>query len=426
MKESEKPLLSEWIAWLCEYPTVVKWLKRVGKGSRESYGDRFQLVYRWIREKGGPFANMTPCELVAYIRKSTLEEQYAFLDVLQEYINGLDELRYSTKYSRYSTFRSFFAHNRAHLPKDPNFIIRGDKPPVEGTLTAKQIRDVALASNLTYRAIILCMFQGGMGAEEFEYWNLNGWEDLQEDLRDKKQFFKVRQPGRKKNRNKNPYKTYISGDAKAALLEYLPLRELARDKFDGTRLQERDLVGRVRDDHVEKEFNPNAIFYSNWGTPVSKSAFNCHWVRMLVKLGIRKVVGDGDPANRYGDNRHEIRDVFRSQAQKTPVDKTIPEHMMGHKIDPLGYNKAIKDEPWVKSEIRKMMPMLDIMSSELPFGLITKEEYDGALFEAKDELRKAEEKIAQLEEGLDIPETESPDISDLSARYDQLTREMES
>ncbi len=426
MIDGEEPLVSNEHAWLLEYPTVVQWINGVGKGSRNTYAGRFGLVFKWIQKHGGIFADMTPDEWVAYIKKSTKDDVFVFMDVLKNYINGLHGLRLATKKGRYMAMRSFFLHNRADLPKDKTLTIRGDIAPVEGTLTAKNIRDIALASNKTYRAIILCMFQGAMGAAEFDYWNLNGWADLQEDLRNKEQFITVRLPGRKKLKFSKPYKTFIGGDAKVALLEYLPLREKAREKFDSSRREERELVGRVRDDHVEKTFNPNAILYSNWGTPVSSEAFYSHWVRKLEKLGIRKPIGDGAPTNRYGDNRHEIRDVMRSQAQKTPADKTVAEYMMGHAGDPLGYNKAHKDIPWVKSELRKMMPMLDIMSSDLPFGLISKENYDEALFKYKDDLRKANEKIAQLEEGLDIPEPESAEVMGLSALYDELTRDMKS
>ncbi len=170
---------------IADYPSVVRWLNRVAEGSYESYLGRFTLVYNWLGENGGEFADLSPDELVSYVRKSNKDEIYLLLDVIQEYINSLKGLRKSTKQGRYNAMRSFFAHNRAGLPKDPNFIIRGDFPPVEGTLTAENIRDIARASNPAYRAIFLCMFQAGLGREEFRYWNLNGWESLEKDLRER-------------------------------------------------------------------------------------------------------------------------------------------------------------------------------------------------------------------------------------------------
>ncbi len=213
-------------------------------------------------------------------------------------------------------------------------------------------------------------------------------------------------------KNVKPYKTFIGGDAKAALLKYLPYRVLARDKFDGTRGKDRFLVIRGKNfagkEYVEKEFNPNAILYSSWGTPINENAIYDYWRRKLVALGIRIPVGDGDPTNRYGDNQHEIRDVLRSQWQKTNADKTVIEYMLGHTIDPLGYNKAYKDDAWVISEIRKAMHMLNIMSSNLPFGLVTKEEYDTQVYSLQEELRITREALAKYENGQNGSESEIP------------------
>ena len=380
-----------------EYPSVEKWLSGLADGSYETQLGRFSLFLNWLRENGGEFADMSPDELIVYAEDATKKEQYKLLDVVQAYIKSLKGLRGNTLKSRYSAIRSFFAHNRAELPKDPNFKIRPDVPPVEGTLTPENIRDVARASNLTYRAAFLCMFQSGMGRDEFIHWNLNGCESLQKDLRENKPFITVRLPGRKSMKNEKPYKTFIGGDAKAALLKYLPYRELASEKFDGSRREEEFLVTRGGNKYVEKKFNLNAIFYSSWGTPVSEAAIYDYWRRRLVALGVRIPIGDGDPTNRYGDNQHEMRDVFRSQWQKTNADKTCVEYMMGHTLDPLGYNKAYKDDAWVISELRKAMPMLNIMSSNLPFGLVSKEEYEAEVYNLQELLRIANEKIASFE-----------------------------
>jgi len=55
---------------------------------------------------------------------------------------------------------------------------------------------------------------------------------------------------------------------------------------------------------------------------------------------------------------------------------SVAEYMMGHKVDPLEYNKAHRDEAWTKKEYVKALPMLQIMSSGRPFGLVEEEEVD--------------------------------------------------
>lgn len=83
---------------------------------------------------------------------------------------------------------------------------------------------------------------------------------------------------------------------------------------------------------------------------------------------------EGDSGHRTGRNPHEIRDLFRSQWEKSPAKASISEYLMGHVVDPLDYNKAFRDEWWVVGEHKKALSMLQIMSSTKPFGLIESDE----------------------------------------------------
>lgn len=383
-------------------PSVVKWLSRVAPGSKRSYRENFGFFMKWLEENGDEFDYKSPDELVSYMENASRKEQYKLLDLIQDYISSLKGLRLKTVESRYIAIRSFFKHNRSELPQDPDFKIRADIPPVKGTLTIEDVRDIVKASTPAYRAVFLSMFQGGMGLEEFEYWNLHGWYYLQKDLEENARFITVDLPGRKKKRHEKPYSTFIGGDAKDALLDYLPHRKTAMERFDRIQKLKREATERRGEEYIERKFNPNAIIYNNWGSPIIKGTLYNYWFRKCVKLGIVKPnpkdpeTGNGCPGNRYGKNPHEMRDLFRSQWEKSPAKESIGEYMMGHQIDPLEYNKAFRDTKWVKGEIRKALPMLQIMSSQEPFGLVDKEEYDRDYEQLNEKLRKTELRIAEL------------------------------
>jgi hypothetical protein len=67
------------------------------------------------------------------LRRITGEDPYELVDLKQEFIGGL-VMRKASKAKFQWAIDSFFMHNRAELPRDRSFKIRGDRPPVEGKL----------------------------------------------------------------------------------------------------------------------------------------------------------------------------------------------------------------------------------------------------------------------------------------------------
>lgn len=287
---------------------------------------------------------MTPDQLIEYQKNSDNGTRFDILDLMQTYIGGLD-WRASGKKSHYAALRSFFLHNRAELPRD-GYVIKSEKAPVNGTLSAKEIRDMVLSSNKTYQAIFLSMFQAGLDLEGFIYWNSHGLEETKQQLKNPDiDLLKINLPGRKKLRNVKPFYTFIGGDAIDALRVYMKMRPAGGDH----------------------------IFYTNHGEPIRKNAVRLYWIRHLDKIGlIERHVGEGVNARalRYGKNLHEMRDVRSSQWEKSPAKYSICEFTMGHRVDANDYNKAHRDEDWVRGEYLNALPMLQLMSSERPYGLI--------------------------------------------------------
>ncbi len=321
------------------YKTVDKWLARLAPTTARTSIVFVRKFMRWLKENGGEFSEYTPDELVAYQKEAENSQQYDILDLVQGYVGQLD-LRAGSKKREYSGLRGLFAHNRAILPQDPTFTVRSRHAPVEGILKVEEIRDMILGSNKVYRAVFLCMFQGGMGLDEFDYWNRNGWSKLREDLREDPDVIKIDFPGRRKLRQMRPFYTLIGPDAVKALKEWLTVRP----------------------------GDAEAIFTNQYGAPIHLHSARQYWLRHLEKLGFIQRERNGKKSNRYGKAPHEMRDVFRSQWEKSPAKGSVAEFMMGHIVDPLFYNKACRDEDWVREMYLQALPMLQIMSSDTPFG----------------------------------------------------------
>jgi site-specific recombinase XerD len=351
---------------------VEKWLGRV-KGSKRSYGSRLSQFTTWLRKEDTPFKDMTPEDLVAYQAEN---KNYVILDLIQKYIGEM-EGRTSSKKTAYAVLRSLFLHNRAELPKDPSFNISSEVAPVNGELKPEQIKKMLDRSNTTYRAILLCIFQGALDLSCFEYWNLNGWEELKEQLDRGEQIVKITLPGRKKKRNETPFYTLIGPDAVTWIKNYLE---------DGGRPRGEKAI------FIDKDGNrKEAIFYNKDGKPMTKHALDLYWLRGLTKEKmIKRRVGEGVGArsSRYGKNLHEMRDTFRTQWAKTSASKDVAEFLMGHDVDPLGYNKAMQDVDWAREEYKAALPMLQLWSEVSPLG-----------YASRDKVKRLEAEIEGLKSG---------------------------
>ena len=343
-----------------EYKTVSNWLGRLAESTAKGNLGVYQTWYKWIRMNGGDFKDFTPDELIMYQRNVDNSSRYDILDnIIQPYISSKTG-RSGYKRRVYNCIKSFFRHNRAELPKDPAYIIRGDKPKVRGDLTPDEIRRVVLSSNPLYQAVFLSLMQGGMGLDELIYWSNNGWAELKEQLRNDPQIVKISLVGRKSRKFDYNYNTLIGKDAIQAIRNYLSIRP------------ER----------------ASTIFITQNGESLTKTAVKFYWFRHLKKLGIIKPKKEG-PGTRYGKNLHEIRDVFRSLWEKSPAKSSVGEFCMGHKVDPLEYNKAFRDEKWARREYRKALPFLNILSSARPFGQI-----DEDIVESQE--RKIQDLVAEV------------------------------
>jgi len=192
---------------------------------------------------------------------------------------------------------------------------------------------------------------------------------------------KIDLPGRKSKKFEKPYYAYIGGDA----------------------------INAINNWREHRPYNTKAIFTDQFGNPISKKALELYWMRHLRKLGIVKLV-TGSLRFRSGKNLHEIRDVFRSQWEKSSAKSSVAEFLMGHTVDPLEYNKSFRDEKWTKREYEKALPFLQIISSGRPFGQIDEDtvEYQATrIMELENEVQRLQgyhNSLGKLTELLDTPD----------------------
>ncbi|RJS88605.1 hypothetical protein CW700_07260, partial [Candidatus Bathyarchaeota archaeon] len=121
------------------YESVEFWLGRLRPSTAVTNRYHFERFMAWMRVNGGEFAGFTPDELVEFQIGASGRDRFKILDLVQRYVNSLRG-RHGTKVKVYSTIRSFFLHNRAELPRDRSFKIKGDRPKVVGSLTPEEIR----------------------------------------------------------------------------------------------------------------------------------------------------------------------------------------------------------------------------------------------------------------------------------------------
>ena len=359
-------------------PAVRQWLARLAPATQRVALSNFKSWLSWVRENGGEFKGMSPDDLVRFHQEAGNGSKYVIIDrLVQPYLSACD-VRYHTKRQRLIHIKSFFSHNRAELPRDPNMRIRSDRPPVQGTLTVDEIKLVILACKPAYQAAFLCMWQGAMDQEMFMYWNEHGYDDLIRQLveverlpRDE-QMIRIQLPGRKSSRNREGYYTFIAADAVDAIRNWLP----------------------------DRPTHAKAIFTDQRKTPLGKSNLRHLWNYHVKRLGLVPPSLKQKGA-RTGKGLHEMRDVWRSLWSKSPASSTVGEYLMGHTIDNLQYDKSFRDVEHYRREYLKAAPWLNIMSSGRAFRQVSEDEVDRLRRELEEARRGQGDEVQRLQAELE-------------------------
>ncbi|MCK4828306.1 hypothetical protein KA005_71920, partial [bacterium] len=208
--------------------------------------------------------------------------------------------------------------------------------------------------------------------------------------------------------NRRPFRTRTGGDGRNWLLRYIEGdRKKARASF--LRSQRQGAIPPTM------QFNPNVIFYTNRGTPMNNACIKKYWNRRLIALGYIKLLDNGMyGGNRYGYHRHLLRSLFSTQWSKSPVKNWLADAFMGYITDPNGYNRAQTDLKWVAKEYRKVLPWLNIMSSNIPFDLYDEENIEDKINRETDR---------RVKEQLELEKAKIRDLIDVTV--DQKFQELD-
>jgi len=127
-----------------ESPSIAieNWVNRLKPHTGVMARKHIGLFMRWLRQGNSRFKDFTPDELVEYQKSASNGHRFDITDLVQSHILSLNGCRKSSKLTRYTYLRSFFLHNRAELPHDRSFKIRGDMPPARGDLTVEEVKSV--------------------------------------------------------------------------------------------------------------------------------------------------------------------------------------------------------------------------------------------------------------------------------------------
>lgn len=371
----KKEVVEEWVN---EHPSVKDWLNRLEPSTQYNYRIAAFEFFNWVKEQP-EYEGLEPEQLLDLQDKTQGRKRFKQLSMLQTWVQQLD-VRLGTKQVRYSAIRSFYEHNHVPLPKDATFRLRADKPPVESELAVEDLKKIIISSNKAYQAIYLVMFQSSMGCAEFEYFNLNSWPEVKTQLEQGKQRVKITLPGRKRQKNKMPYYTFIGKDAVQALKKYLDKKRGAIKNGEPIFLNEKGEP--VTTQALERYFTRHAIkvgVIKRWTPPCHACGAETRYERTrrdkkrLATFYVCDKCGKETPASkikiptdiRYEAHAHEMRDTFRSEWDLSPARSVCAEFFMGHNIDQNQYNKIMKLHPeWAEQQYALAEPFLNIMSED--------------------------------------------------------------
>lgn len=356
-------------------PAVQLWLSGLAESTK---ANRLPLIQRFFK-----FVGVKPSVAVEWQRKNPMS--YKFVDGLYDWVDKDGNLGANTKKDRVSIGRGFFLASRVPLPKDTrNRRFHSDKVPVLTELSVDDFRKILLSSNVMYRAAMLTQFQSGSGVGELLFINEFHADFVWDEVRKGKRTIKLDMPGRKSARNVRSYYTFIGVDAVEALKRHFAS------------------LGWQKDD---------VLFKNEMGEPLKQGSYSTYFRNQAIKAGVVQAKSwpcskcSGETVKRqlkYGDGRrtfyvcvvcghknrpedvglsaqnwggirykvrtHEMRDTFRTQchyAQRyNGLDGDCPEFWMGHDIDPLKYDKIMKDVKSTLLEYRKALPYLNILTEE--------------------------------------------------------------
>ena len=212
------------------------------------------------------------------------------------------------------------------------------------TATPDEIRKIVLEANTRDRAVLLTSVWG-LGVGEFIEFS-KSWYKYIDAIR----------------ANKSPIKIFLTR-GKTSIDFYTFVYEDAVEALH-TLLEERERTLRrplTKEDH---------LFVEASGEPFKSSGIQ-RQVRLLAeRTGVEKLHGEKEKWTAYRVRPHELgRDLFKTLGVNKQIPRPILDFLMGHRVDPLKYDKS----PWteegekqIRQILQKLTPYLNLVTRRGP------------------------------------------------------------
>jgi len=325
------------------------------------------------------FENLTPTLLLRMQRVNNRKQpsdedptpELVLPKLLKNWVND-QPLRLRTKNSRWAIVKSFFKYNDCVFPDPKSINLRSDKAPSQSHLTIDIVRHAVTAAKLRDKSWLLVKWMSFQDQARLNYINRNLGGHIVEEMRAGKTMIRLDLLGRKRDKNKRPYFTFMGKDAVEALREYFD-----KERSGGWPKPE------------------ESIWLNNEGGPFAYCMYHEIWIGLLRRLGYienrRRGKGKAEAGTRYGYGQHEFRDVgisyLHTNAKREGLDLDFVHFMMGHtkNLDPNRYDRFFEDANYGREQYQIAERYLNIISRTASIEL------------EREHLREMEERLAKLE-----------------------------
>ena len=373
---------------------------------------RTKPIYLRILQNFFEFCNISPDEAIEWQKQHIGD--YRFVDLALDYLRQ-KEVMVSTKHHTYATIKGFFLANRAPLPKEKLFF-KSDISPTITELSISELKTILAGSSLNYRAAFMVAFQAGLGANEVVYVSNFLADHVFSEVKKGSDIIRLDMPGRKSKRNIVPYYTFIGSDAINILKQLFESRCWTKEPLlflnqNGDPLSVKNYITYFHEaalrtgvikrktpkcpecgkETVHKRVKRNSAYF----------CVDCQqtWTGGELGRNSAKVAGI-----RYRVRSHELRDLFRTEFHRAQAynqaDPTCAEFFMGHSIDPLNYDKIMRDRKYALSQYRRALPWLNVLSEDP--RVIDRSEVEDQLESQRVQAEVMSKKVVELERKLKV------------------------
>jgi site-specific recombinase XerD len=349
--------------WLCSVPNESLRLRKA---------EYFYLFYLYLQGVG-EFRGLSPRKILEYQVYAPVLDRNRIANLLGSFLSSKSvEWRPNTLSAVLSDVRDFFSFYGVTLPRVKVELLQAYKEPSGQMLDRESLLKIFESAKLRDRAVIQICYGGGMGFKEFSFFN-NSWDSVKEQMETGCRLLRIEEKPRKRNRlGSESFFTIVGRDGIRLLKDYLDERGEPR--------------------------RGEPIFLE-----MSKKNFSGSFLRIAFRVGLIKERMRGLGV-RYGYGVHQLRDVFRTEWQRSGADPMVAEFMMGHvkTVDPNKYLQFLKAPEYVYEEYRKAEPRLSLLSNPHP-DMVRKDEVE-ELREQVERLQVQAERARKLEILLEDPD----------------------